>query len=80
MLLLGLIVLFYAWLYQDFAQDDAFITYRYARNLAQGYGFVYNLHEPVLGTTTPFYSLVLALLARVSGQDFFIRKQIIRSV
>jgi len=45
--------------------DDAFITYRYARNLAQGMGLVYNpgvAWEPVLGTTTPGYSVVLAAL------------------
>jgi hypothetical protein len=69
MLLLGLIVLGYAWLYQGFAQDDAFITYRYARNIAMGHGFVYNLNEPVLGTTTPLYALVLALFTLLSGQE-----------
>ncbi len=44
--------------------DDAFITYRYARNFAAGLGMVYNPGapwEPVLGTTTPLYALVLAL-------------------
>ena len=33
--------------------DDAYITYRYARNLADGAGFVYNPGERVLGTTPP---------------------------
>lgn len=68
-LLLGGMALLCGWLYRDFAQDDAFITYRYARNIARGYGFVYNLNEPVLGTSTPLYTLVLALLGRLSGQD-----------
>jgi hypothetical protein len=43
--------------------DDAFITYRYSRNLAEGMGLVYNpgvAWEPVLGTTTPGYSVLLA--------------------
>ena len=43
--------------------DDAFITYRYAQNLATGAGLVYNPGapwEPVLGTTTPTYALLLA--------------------
>jgi len=43
--------------------DDAFITYRYALNLAQGHGMVFNpgaAWEPVLGTTTPGYTAVLA--------------------
>ena len=45
--------------------DDAYITYRYARNIATGRGFVYNAGEPVLGTTTPLYTLLLAGLSLV---------------
>lgn len=41
--------------------DDAYITYRYARNLATGLGFVYNPGEYVLGTTTPLTAVLLAL-------------------
>ena len=41
--------------------DDPYITYRYARNLAQGAGFVFNAGERVLSTTTPLYAIVLAL-------------------
>jgi len=43
--------------------DDAFITYRYARHFAAGLGLVFNPGEPwepVLGTTTPAYALLLA--------------------
>ncbi len=47
--------------------DDPFITYRYARNLVQGVGFVYNPGENVLSTTTPLYTLVLAALGLVYG-------------
>jgi hypothetical protein len=43
--------------------EDAYITLRYAENLAQGHGFVYNLGERVLGTTTPLFTLLLALAA-----------------
>ncbi len=43
--------------------DDAFITYRYAANLAEGYGFVFNQGERVLGTTTPLYTLLLSFFA-----------------
>jgi hypothetical protein len=42
------------------AVDDAFITYRYARNLAAGPGFFYNAGQPILSTTAPLYALVLA--------------------
>lgn len=41
--------------------EDAFITLRYAENVAGGHGFVYNPGERVLGTTTPLYTLYLAL-------------------
>ncbi len=44
-----------------FTADDAFITFRYALNIAYGDGFVYNLNEHVMGTSTPAYSLLLGL-------------------
>ena len=40
--------------------DDAYITFRFARNVAQGAGFTYNLGERVYGTTTPLFTLLLA--------------------
>jgi len=40
--------------------DDAYITFRYATNLSEGHGLVYNLGEPVLGTTAPLYAVGLA--------------------
>jgi hypothetical protein len=43
-----------------FGIDDAWITYRYAENIAEGAGFVYNRGERVLGTSTPLYTLLLA--------------------
>jgi uncharacterized membrane protein len=36
--------------------------------LANGLGFVYNPGEPILGTTTPLYTLLLALLALLTHQ------------
>lgn len=47
--------------------DDAFITFRYARNIVAGAGFVYNLDERVLGTTTPLYTLLMSTLAGLTG-------------
>jgi hypothetical protein len=41
--------------------EDALITYRYAENLALGRGFTFNPGERVLGTTTPAWTLCLAL-------------------
>lgn len=49
--------------------DDAFITYRYAANLANGTGFVYNAGEWVMGTTAPGYGAMLGLLAVVFGPE-----------
>lgn len=64
-LLLGVAVAIgYAFL--DYPLDDAFITYRYAYNLSQGQGFVYNPGEKILATTAPSYALLLAFLHPLS--------------
>ena len=47
--------------YCSWAYDDPFITYRYAENLRKGLGFVYNPGEKILSTTTPLFTLILAL-------------------
>jgi hypothetical protein len=47
--------------------DDSYITFRYARNILAGNGFVYNPGEHVLGTTTPLYTLLLAGIGAISG-------------
>lgn len=47
--------------------DDSFITFRYARNLLAGQGFVFNPGEAVLGTTTPLYTLLMAGLGALFG-------------
>ena len=47
--------------------DDSFITYRYARNILAGEGFVYNPGEQVLGTTTPLYTLTLVAVGTFAG-------------
>jgi hypothetical protein len=51
--------------------DDAYITFRYARNLVEGNGFVYNPGERVLGTTTPLYTLLMAGLSLMTGSRDF---------
>ena len=47
--------------------DDAFITFRYARNVLSGNGLVYNPGEPVFGITTPLFVAVIVLLAITTG-------------
>ena len=44
-----------------FVQDDAFISFRYARNLAEGRGLVFNPGERVEGYTNFLWTLFMAL-------------------
>ncbi len=46
-----------AWVVR-FVQDDAFITYRYARNLARGQGWVFNEGERVEGYTNFLWTVM----------------------
>lgn len=51
--------------------DDAFITFRYSRNIVEGLGFVYNPGVQTLGTTTPLFTLLMAAASTLTGgQDF----------
>lgn len=43
----------------DFCLDDAYITFRVARNIARGLGMVYNPGEQVLAITTSLYALLM---------------------
>ncbi|MBN1680125.1 MAG: hypothetical protein JW966_07520 [Anaerolineae bacterium] len=49
--------------------DDAFITFRYSRNLVEGHGFVYNQGTRTLGTTTPLYTVLMAGIGFVTGGE-----------
>jgi arabinofuranosyltransferase len=53
------VIYFYKGVYSLY--DDAFITFRYSRNLAGGLGPVYNPGDPVEGYTTFLWMLILAL-------------------
>ena len=50
-------------LHYNFIADDAFITLRYAQNLASGDGLVFNPGERVEGFTSPLWTLLLGALA-----------------
>jgi hypothetical protein len=58
---------FASFLIPDGLGDDGYITLRYAANLADGQGFVYNRGEPVWGTTTPLLTLILYGVAAAFG-------------
>jgi arabinofuranosyltransferase len=47
--------------------DDAFISYRYALNLARGHGLVFNPGEYVEGFTNLLWTLMVAALIRVGA-------------
>ena len=64
--LVGAVALLNASLYRARA-DDAFITYRYARNLAEGNGPVFNVHERVEGYSNFLWMCVLAAWHAVLG-------------
>lgn len=58
-LALGAGLLALAWA-NRFVQDDAFITFRYARNLADGLGLVWNSGERVEGYTNFLWTVLVA--------------------
>ncbi len=62
-----------AWIfYTGHTFEDAFITFRYAENVAGGNGYVYNIGEHVYGSTTPLFTFLLALWVLVfPGQIVF---------
>ena len=51
----------------DYGLDDSFISYRYARNFADGYGLVFNPGERFFGTTAAGYATTLGLLHMLMG-------------
>jgi len=61
--LIVLVVIGLGWNLPTLFFDDAYITFRYAANLAAGDGFTYNPPEHVLGVTTPLLTLLLAAAA-----------------
>lgn len=66
-ILLVLLALAARWIPGPRTIDDAYITFRYARNILSGAGFVFNPGERVLGTTTGLYTLLMAFLGLLSG-------------
>ena len=63
----GLFLLFFAQLLLFFGiqGEDCYITFRYARNLAEGVGLVYNPGEYVEGISNPYWAFCLAGLYRL---------------
>jgi arabinofuranosyltransferase len=57
-----------------FPLDDAWIHLHFARNLAEGAGFVYNPGQPVSGSTAPLWTLLLAAGALIAGASVAMSK------
>jgi len=53
------------WRVRSFTVDDAYISFRYARNLARGLGLVYNAGERIEGYTNFLWTVLLAGAIRV---------------
>jgi hypothetical protein len=51
-----------------FVQDDAFISFRYARNLAEGLGLAWNPGERVEGYTNFLWTLIVAVGIRLGAE------------
>jgi hypothetical protein len=67
----SLFLLYAAHQHRGLLNDDSYIGLKYARNLADGKGFVYNDGLATLGTTTPLLILTIAGLGSVlPGVEF----------
>jgi hypothetical protein len=64
-LLLLLAARFVFWTTLPFAAEDAYIAFRYARNLAVGNGLMYNPGERVMGFSSPLWTVWSALGIRL---------------
>ncbi|MBI5708987.1 MAG: hypothetical protein HZC42_01600, partial [Candidatus Eisenbacteria bacterium] len=60
-LLLLLAARLWAWMLLPLASEDAYITFRYARNLAAGHGLLYNPGARIMGFSSPPWALWSAL-------------------
>src|SRR5947207_91368 len=63
--IIGALVLFAWW--NRFIQDDAFISFRYADNLARGFGLVWNPGERVEGYTNFLWTIGMGAVLVLHG-------------
>ncbi len=62
------VLLYFQWQYKGYVKDDAFISLRYARNVAEGLGFVFNPGDRLEGYTN-FLWIVFEVPAYWLGID-----------
>lgn len=64
-------------LYTKYIEEDAFITFRIARQIAFGNGFTYNSGEPLYASTTPLLTLLLSAWIRLISTDVVLGARVI---
>jgi arabinofuranosyltransferase len=67
-------------LYRGFAGDDAYIHLQYARHLASGRGFAFNVGEPSYGSTSPLWIMLIAGVGRLFGGHFLLASKLLSLV
>ena len=65
-----------------YTPDDAFITYRYSQNVAEGYGLVFNRNAPITdraeGYSCPLFMFLCALLIKLPlGMDLMVKTKLL---
>lgn len=63
-----------------FGLDDSYITFRYAQNLADGYGLRFNVDEKYFGSTAMGFAILLGVVSHaidvITHHSFIIKEQI----
>lgn len=72
------LVLHAGWMfYTKYIEEDAFITFRIARQIAFGNGFTFNSGEPLYASTTPLLTLLLSVWIRLISTDVVLGARLI---
>ncbi|MGB5138377.1 MAG: hypothetical protein WBP29_07570, partial [Candidatus Zixiibacteriota bacterium] len=61
----------------ELTQDDAYISFRYAENLINGDGLVFNIGERVEGYTNFLWVILLALAKGLLGVDYLATSRVL---
>ncbi len=60
-----IVVLLMLYGFRSVQEDDSYIFFSYAKNIADGNGYVFNVGERINATTSPLYTLLLAVLYKL---------------
>ncbi len=70
-----IILIFFVYLFWDYSIDDAFITFRYAENLADGFGLTFNQGDPAIeGYSNFLWLLILAVFYKIGLSTYPVAK------